>query len=55
MKGPSPFGNFADGIMDELTCRIVAANVQGLVVQCVYMSPACDRAGTRLLGRDRIS
>ena len=63
MEGPFPLRCLADGGMDELACRIVAANAQGLVVRAFpgnmtvirYTSPAYDKAGTRLLGRGRIS
>ena len=33
MEGPSPLGSLADGCMDELACRIVAVDAQGLVVR----------------------
>jgi len=33
MEGPASLGSLADGRMDELACRVVAANAQSFVVR----------------------
>ncbi len=40
MEGPSPLDSLADGGMDELACRIVAADAHGLVDWGIGHSPA---------------
>ncbi len=42
MEGPSPLGRLADGGMEELVCRIVAVDVQGLVVRA-FPGYVCTR------------
>ncbi len=42
MEGPASLGSLADGCMDELACRVVAANAQSFVVR-TFPSNVCTR------------